>query len=165
MLAKMFKRPRCAIPITNCSTPFSAAASIKASKPGIIDSPPSNEKRFCPTYLVCKKFSKETITMLQKAASSYTQPDNIEVEAVLKFENHFFKPLRDTSHKVSSFSKENVSSSSLNVFQQVSISSSSESLPLPFTNLFFKLHRIMKVYKRLDEVEGSYSYVLFPGYV
>ncbi|MND89310.1 hypothetical protein D3C80_813620 [compost metagenome] len=60
MLAKTFKRPRCAIPITNCSTPFSAAFSIKASKAGITDSPPSREKRFCPTYLVCKKFSKET---------------------------------------------------------------------------------------------------------
>jgi hypothetical protein len=109
------------------------------------------------------EFSKETITLLQKAASSYTQSENIEVEAVLKFENHFFKPLRDTSHKVSSFSKENVSSPSLlTVFQQVSISSSSESLPSPFTNLYFKLHRIMKVYKRLDEVEDSYSFVLFP---
>ena len=60
ILAKTFKRPRCAIPITNCSTPFSAAASIKASSAGIMDSPPSKENRFWPTYLVCKKFSKET---------------------------------------------------------------------------------------------------------
>ena len=41
-------------------TPFSAAASITASNPGMILSPPSREKRFCPTYFVCKKFSKET---------------------------------------------------------------------------------------------------------
>ena len=106
------------------------------------------------------EFSKETITLLQNAASSYTE--NINVEAVLKFENHFFKPLRDTSLKVISVSKEKVSSQSPTVFQQVPISSSSESLPSPFTNLYFKLHRIMKVYKRLDAVESSYLYVLFP---
>ena len=58
IFANTFKRPRCDIPITNSLMPISAPHSITSSSAGIRVSQPSNENRFCPTNLVCKKFSK-----------------------------------------------------------------------------------------------------------
>ncbi len=57
MLARTFSRPRWAMPITTSSSCSSAAALITESSSGISDSPPSSEKRFCPTYLVCRNVS------------------------------------------------------------------------------------------------------------
>ncbi|CAB4648741.1 unannotated protein [freshwater metagenome] len=53
----MLRRPRCGIPIQTSSSPRSAAAEIIASVKGITDSPPSSEKRFCPTNFVCRNDS------------------------------------------------------------------------------------------------------------
>ena len=53
----MLRRPRCGIPIQTSSRPRSAADETMASVSGITDSPPSSEKRFCPTNFVCKKDS------------------------------------------------------------------------------------------------------------
>ena len=58
MFAKTLRRPRCGIAIQTSSKDFSAAAEITASSNGITVSPPSSEKRFCPTYFVCKNDSK-----------------------------------------------------------------------------------------------------------
>ncbi len=58
MLASTLRRPRWAMPMTASSRRCSAAESMVASSSGMSDSPPSSEKRFCPTYLVCRKVSK-----------------------------------------------------------------------------------------------------------
>ncbi len=62
VLARTFSRPRCAMPITASSRLASAASLITASSSGISDSPPSSEKRFWPTYLVCRNVSNASAT-------------------------------------------------------------------------------------------------------
>ena len=57
MLASMFSRPRCAIPMHTSSRAASAAASQISSTSGTVVSPPSRLNRFCPTNLVCRKVS------------------------------------------------------------------------------------------------------------
>ena len=54
VLTRTFSRPRCAIPITVSCTPAAPAIWIRWSSIGIIVSPPSPEKRFWPTYFVCR---------------------------------------------------------------------------------------------------------------
>ena len=58
MLASMLSRPRWAMPMVTSSRPVSAAASQISSTSGMVVSPPSRLKRFCPTNLVCRKVSK-----------------------------------------------------------------------------------------------------------
>ena len=50
--------PRCGMPMQTSSSPASAACSQTSSSRAIADSPPSREKRFWPTNLVCRKVSK-----------------------------------------------------------------------------------------------------------
>ena len=57
MFANTFSRPRCGMAtVTSWTAEFAASDKI-ASSDAIADSPPSKLNRFCPTYLVCKKFS------------------------------------------------------------------------------------------------------------
>ena len=58
MLDSTFSRPRCGMPMQTSSSPVSAACSQTSSSRAMADSPPSREKRFCPTNLVCRKVSK-----------------------------------------------------------------------------------------------------------
>ena len=58
MFVKVFSRPRWAIPITKYSTPNSDPFVTIESKAGINASPPSIEKRFCPTNFFPRKDSK-----------------------------------------------------------------------------------------------------------
>ena len=53
-----FRRPRWAMPMTISWTPRAPACWIKASMAAMKLSPPSSEKRFWPTYLVCRKRSR-----------------------------------------------------------------------------------------------------------
>ena len=52
MLASTFSRPRCDMPSTAESSPWSAACSRMASRIGMSDSAPSSPKRFWPRYFV-----------------------------------------------------------------------------------------------------------------
>ncbi len=70
MFASTFRRPRCAMPMTASSRRCSAAASMVASSSGMSDSPPSSEKRFCPTYLVCRKVSKASAEFSRRRTRS-----------------------------------------------------------------------------------------------
>ena len=58
IFVNVFKRPRCAIPTTKYSTPSSDPFFTNVSIAGINASPPSIEKRFCPTNFLPKKASK-----------------------------------------------------------------------------------------------------------
>ena len=58
MLVSTLRRPRWAMAMPTPASEASAASDMIASSSGIRDSPPSREKRFCPTYLVCRKVSK-----------------------------------------------------------------------------------------------------------
>ncbi len=49
VLTRTLSRPRCAMPITSSSTPWAPARCTISSMHGISVSPPSSEKRFCPT--------------------------------------------------------------------------------------------------------------------
>ena len=49
-----FRRPRWAMPITISCTPLAPANWISSSIEAMKLSPPSSEKRFWPTYLVCR---------------------------------------------------------------------------------------------------------------
>ena len=57
ILVSVFKRPRCAMPITKSSTPSSDPFDTSTSRAGIRDSPPSMENLFCPTNFFPKKDS------------------------------------------------------------------------------------------------------------
>jgi hypothetical protein len=57
MLASTLMRPRCAMPITISLAPWRAQRAITWSSSGIRLSPPSSEKRFWPTWRVCRNFS------------------------------------------------------------------------------------------------------------
>ena len=63
MLASMFSRPRCGMPMQTSSSSSLAAADRTASTRGITDSPPSRENRFWPTYLVCRNVSKASAAL------------------------------------------------------------------------------------------------------
>ncbi len=63
MLASTLSRPRWAMPITTSSRSPSAAVCSTSSSSGISDSPPSSEKRFWPTYFVCRKVSKASAAL------------------------------------------------------------------------------------------------------
>ncbi|SKZ88764.1 Uncharacterised protein [Mycobacteroides abscessus subsp. abscessus] len=63
MLANTLRRPRCGIPMTTSSSEYSALWSITASIIGMTDSAPSSEKRFCPTYFVCRKVSNASAAL------------------------------------------------------------------------------------------------------
>ena len=63
MLARTLSRPRWAMPMTTSSRWARAAEVIAASSSGISDSPPSSEKRFCPTNLVCRKVSNASAVL------------------------------------------------------------------------------------------------------
>src|SRR6201996_5460576 len=62
-LASTLSRPRWAMPITASSRSASAASLITTSSSGISASPPSSEKRFWPTYLVCRNVSNASATL------------------------------------------------------------------------------------------------------
>ena len=53
-LTSTLRRPRWAMPMTHSSTPCSPPRWMRSSSSGISESPPSSEKRFWPTYLVCR---------------------------------------------------------------------------------------------------------------
>ncbi len=54
VLTSTFRRPRWAMPITMSLTLSTPDWRITVSSSGISESPPSSEKRFWPTYLVCR---------------------------------------------------------------------------------------------------------------
>ena len=54
VLTSTFSRPRCAMPMTISCTPRSPARCTTSSMLAMKLSPPSSEKRFWPTYLVCR---------------------------------------------------------------------------------------------------------------
>ncbi|CFO68477.1 Uncharacterised protein [Bordetella pertussis] len=58
MLTSRFRRPRWAMPTTISCTPDSPAWLTTSSIEAMKLSPPSSEKRFWPTYLVCRKRSR-----------------------------------------------------------------------------------------------------------
>jgi hypothetical protein len=51
------------MPMTTSSSPPSAEDSSTSPSSGISDSPPSSEKRFWPTYLVCRKVSNASAAL------------------------------------------------------------------------------------------------------
>ena len=57
-LTSTLRRPRWAMPITISCTPLAPAWLISSSIETMKLSPPSSEKRFWPTYLVCRKRSR-----------------------------------------------------------------------------------------------------------
>ena len=63
MLASTLSRPRWAMPMTTSSRSSSAASLITESSSGIRDSPPSSEKRFWPTNLVCRNVSNASAVL------------------------------------------------------------------------------------------------------
>ncbi len=78
MLARTFSRPRWAMPMTTSSSRDSAAESSTASSSGMTDSPPSREKRFWPTYLVCRKVSKASAAFSRRRIRSCSSRSGLE---------------------------------------------------------------------------------------
>lgn len=58
MLTRRFRRPRCGIPITTSLQPTEPARWINSFTIGMKDSPPSTPKRFAPTNLLPRYFSR-----------------------------------------------------------------------------------------------------------
>ena len=77
MFARTLSRPRCGIPIHTSSSPRSAALEITASRIGITDSPPSSEKRFCPTNFVCKNVSNASALLSLRKIRSCSSRGNV----------------------------------------------------------------------------------------
>ena len=63
MLASTLRRPRCGMPMTTSSSSCSAHWSMTASIIGMTASAPSSEKRFWPTYLVCRNVSNASAAL------------------------------------------------------------------------------------------------------
>ena len=70
MLASTLRRPRCAMPMQTSSRPSSAARDSIASSSAMTDSPPSSEKRFWPTNLVCRKVSNASAALSRRRMRS-----------------------------------------------------------------------------------------------
>ncbi len=78
MLASTLSRPRCAMPMTTSSSRDSAAESMVASSSGMTDSPPSSEKRFWPTYLVCRNVSNASAALRRRRIRSCSSRSGLE---------------------------------------------------------------------------------------
>jgi hypothetical protein len=63
MLASTLSRPRWGMPMTEPSSPSSAAAESTASSMGMADSAPSMPKRLAPTYLVARNRSNASAAL------------------------------------------------------------------------------------------------------
>lgn len=72
MLARMFSRPRWAMPMPTSSSPLFAAFDRIASSSAMTDSPPSSENRFWPTYLVCRKVSNASAALSRRRMRSWS---------------------------------------------------------------------------------------------
>ncbi|CPU66091.1 Uncharacterised protein [Mycobacteroides abscessus] len=72
MLASTLSRPRCAMPMPTSSRPFSAAFDRIASSSGMSASPPSSEKRFCPTNFVCRNVSNASAELRRRRMRSWS---------------------------------------------------------------------------------------------
>ncbi len=84
MLASTFRRPRWAMPMTTSSRRDSAALSMTASSSGMTDSPPSREKRFWPTYFVCRKVSKASAAFSRRRMRSCSSRSGLECERSMR---------------------------------------------------------------------------------
>ena len=66
MLASTLRRPRCGMPMQTSSRLSLAARHRMRSRSAMTDSPPSREKRFWPTNLVCRKVSKASAALSRR---------------------------------------------------------------------------------------------------
>ena len=82
MLARTLRRPRWAMPMTTSSRRDSAAESSTASSSGMTDSPPSSEKRFWPTYFVCRKVSNASAAFSRRRMRSCSSRSGLVVRAL-----------------------------------------------------------------------------------
>ena len=78
MLASTLSRPRCDMPITAESRPWSAACSRMASRIGISDSAPSRPKRFWPRYLVPRNFSNASAALSRSRMWRWSSTGSLE---------------------------------------------------------------------------------------
>ncbi len=76
VLTSTFSRPRCAMPMTTSSTPKLPARWTISSMQGISVSPPSSEKRFWPTYRVCRYFSSVSAAVSRSRRRRFTSGVN-----------------------------------------------------------------------------------------
>ena len=65
------------MPMVTSSSPASAAEVMTSSSSGMTDSPPSREKRFCPTYLVCRKVSNASAALSRRRIVSWSSRDGL----------------------------------------------------------------------------------------
>ena len=65
----MFRRPRCAMPMSTCFTPASAASAMISSRIGTSMSTPSTENRVLPGNVRCRKRSNVSTSVMRSSSS------------------------------------------------------------------------------------------------